>query len=200
MLKLYYEVQIKRPDGTIRKRIKRRLSHSFTKQFLQIVEGTMMHRYATSEGGANVLDVGNTSRAVNMTNAAGVLYWAMQGAVSNAAYGIVVGTGTNAESVSDYKLQTQCAEGVGASQLQHSIGSCVPTIVVGSDVFFSILRTFLNASGSTITVTEIGIYLADYCGDAVVHYFCLARDKLAAGVDVDNAEIMTVQYTFKTTN
>jgi hypothetical protein len=201
MIKLYFSLTVKDQNGKVRKKITKRLSHSFTKQFLLYFEATTMHRASTVEGSATVKDTGGVDRTFGGTiNIVLINHWSLMGAENLSTYGIVVGKGTNAESVTDYALQTQCTHGVGADQFQHARGTYVPSIVSGSDVFFSTLRTFQNASGNTITVTEIGIYMDSSDTGSTHRYVCLARDLLAAGVAVLNGEILTVQYTFKTTN
>jgi len=202
LFKLYYSLTVKDKNGKVKKKITHRLSHSFTKQFLQYFAALSMHRILVTEGSTAMLDTGNASRTFSA--AAGATYsghvWCMMGAEDQAGYGIVVGTGTNAESVSDYALQTICAQGTGVNNLAYARGVYVPISVIGSDVFFSTIRTMINNSLATVTVTEIGIYIASYDSAPAQRYVCLVRDKLAAGVDVDVGEILTVEYTFKTTN
>jgi len=201
MIKLYFSLTVKDQNGKVRKKITKRISHSFTKQFLQYFEAMAMHRFSAAENGCAMQDTGNVSRT--MGTAAWLVYYSygLLGAQNSSSAGIVVGTGTNAESVSNYALQTQCTHGIGANQLQHSQQTYSTSIVVGTDVFLSTLRTFQNGSGSTITINEIGLYVASYeQATSTVRYICIVRDLLAAGVDILNSEICTVQYTFKTTN
>jgi len=207
MFKLYFNITVKDKNGKVKRKITNRCSRSFTKQFLQYYEAMTMHRMATAEGARTIKNTVNSDITVGQyphacpSSQYGYSQWALMAGVATSTYGIVVGTGTNAESVSDYALQTQCTEGVGANQFNHGAQSYVTSIVVGSDVFFSTLRTFQNASGNTITVAEIGLYYACYSyGTYTTYYICIVRDKLAATVAVLNGEVMTVQYTFKTTN
>lgn len=200
MLKLYFTITVKDKNGKVKRSNKNRCSHSFTKQFLQYFEGFVTHRYGTAEGQCSLKDTSNTARTMGPCSYYGNQHWALVAGVATSPYGIVVGTGSNAESVSDYALQTQCAEGSGASQFQHSAVTYVTSLVSGSDVFFSLIRTFQNASGNTITINEIGLYLASNDTAGTVRFICIVRDLLGAGVNVLNGEICTVQYTFKTTN
>ena len=76
----------------------------------------------------------------------------------NNNYGIVVGTGTNAVTISNYALQTKIATGTGAGEL--SYGACTvdsDVTIDGSTAYFQIYRTFTNSSGAGITIQEIGI-------------------------------------------
>lgn len=111
--------------------------------------------------------------------------------------GIVVGTGVNAVTPTDYALQTKIAHGRAATQLEY--GGCELAGIVFADPNgeFTIRRYFTNLSGGGITVQEVGIYAAG------THYdandggnswpFCVARD-LTGGVAVANTEILRVTY------
>ena len=110
--------------------------------------------------------------------------------------GIVVGSGTDAESFEDYKLQTQIANGTGAGQLSY-IASELHSVSyneVSKILSDAQIRYFNNNSGGDVSVNEVGIY----CGleSAIC---CTARDRLASTVTVPNTGQLKVTYTIQLT-
>lgn len=82
------------------------------------------------------------------------------GAVGTASQGIVVGTGTGAESFEGYVLGTPIAHGNSATQLSYTAqDATVGSFNDGTNVWSAIMvRVFNNNSGGTIAVSEIGLY------------------------------------------
>ena len=113
--------------------------------------------------------------------------------------GIVVGSGTNAESLEDYALQTQIANGTGAGQLSyiasepHSITYDAGTKVLKD----TLIRFFNNNSGGGVNVNEVGIVA--YLQGQFNQNYMMSRDKLAATVTVPNTGQMKVTYTVQLT-
>lgn len=185
--RLYIDLFIRSPhptkkNVTIRKRVYHAPAHSFVKQWVQMIKSSFQ---AAIE--ANVKDTGGTNRTFNfsLNIAAGI---------GIDTRGLVVGTGANAVTISDFQLQTKIAHGTGATQIKYEAVVFEAFTLVGSTASFVIKRRFENASGATITVAEAGIYEFDgiYC-------FCMARDVLATPQDVLNGQILELKYTFKTT-
>lgn len=147
-----------------------------------------------------VKDIIGTDRTVHTTatmfryQIAGI-----NGPDDGANYGGVVGTGTTAPTNSDYQLETQIAHGVGAGQLDYGVQSFTNAAVVSSNVDFVTSRDFYNGSGSTITVTEIGVYAQAKDTVGNTRFFCIIRDVLASSQDVLDTQTLTVQYTMRTT-
>ena len=56
------------------------------------------------------------------------------------------------------------------------------------------IRSFVNGSGGSITVREIGVYCTADPGNL---YFCIVRDVLGSPVAVPDGGSITVIYTFK---
>jgi hypothetical protein len=143
--------------------------------------------YVTSP--VTILDTGGTARSP--AAGAQALINAGSGVVT---YGIVVGTGTNVVTPSDNKLQTPITNGAGAGQLVHSgmiIGAPTST---ATTVKITAARTLTNNSGSTITVTEVGIYVS---WSSV--YYCVVRDKLGASKGILTTTSATLTYTLELT-
>ena len=111
-----------------------------------------------------------------------------RGPAGNDAQGILVGSGTDAESFEDYALQTKIANGTAAGQLSyveseaHSI-----TYNAGTKTFKNTLvRYFNNNSGGDISVNEVGLVgYTHFCGWSN-WYVMPTRDKLASTVTIPN--------------
>ncbi|GAI73859.1 unnamed protein product [marine sediment metagenome] len=115
-------------------------SNSFVVAFLEHLYGAFV------DSSYGITDTGNTSRDVYDPCIDGVSPSQerdnVDATVNDDDYGIVVGTGTTAESSTDYKLDTQIAHGAGAGELQYgSTGFTAPS-EVGGNVDFVVTRTF----------------------------------------------------------
>jgi len=117
----------------------------------------------------------------------------------NESFGIVIGTSNAANSTSTYALGSQIANGTSAGQMQYGAVSVAALTTSGNTISFTANRTFTNNSGASITVAEVGIYLAIYDGYQAVHYMTMARDVLASAVTVANTTPITVYYTIQLT-
>jgi len=193
MMRAYYQLTITDKHGKIVRRTRKRRCRSWVKQWLQIFEVYTAHDYGSAPVSVSTLDTSNTARA-NTFDATVYNNLAMFALDNDSTYGLVVGTGTGAESNTDYALGTQIDHGVGSGQLDHGAHSKTTTAVVGSNVDYQISRTFYNGSGGSISVTEIGIYLKSKSA----WIFCILRDVISA-VAVANTQTLTVTITFRTT-
>ena len=131
---------------------------------------------------ASVIDTGNISRTISG-------YTIMNAIAGDHLYGIVVGTGTNAVTISDYALQTKIAHGTVAGKL--SYGAVVfpaNVTVAGSTCYFDVTRPFTNGSGSSITINEVGIYAKSSTG----FYYCF--DRTLSTVTIADGETKTATY------
>lgn len=110
--------------------------------------------------------------------------------INNSLYGIVVGSNNTAVSISDNKLNTQISHGTGAGQLSHQAVDFPEAVnVSGSDCRFQIHRDFINNSGGSITIQEIGLYSKSYYSK----YICF--DRTLSSKTIPNTEGASVTYT-----
>ena len=112
-------------------------------------------------------------------------------------FGILVGTGTNAESFEDYALQTKIATGSAATELAYGLHEAhAETYTSGTKTYdVDIVRYFNNNSGGSITVNEIGLVTNGYAPGSDNDKFLVARDKLGTGVEVADTGQLKVTYT-----
>ena len=105
--------------------------------------------------------------------------------------GIVIGTGTDAVTISDYQLQTRIAHGTGAGQMQYGTQTFdSSTTVSGSNCYFQMARVFTNNSGGTITVKEVGIYSS-------ISTYDFMLDRTLIDQAVTDGQTLTLQYKFQ---
>jgi hypothetical protein len=107
---------------------------------------------------------------------------------------IVAGTGTTPPANIDYKIETKIAQGSAVAQLQHGATACSAANINGANVDMVISRIFINGSGGTITLKEIGIYPKNAIQTNV---FLLIHD--AVNQTINNGEVALVSYDMRTT-
>lgn len=191
-IRLYYRISYQDAQGRTYRKGRRRVSHSYLKQFIQLQRCFL--RGATETG---VLDTSNTSRtlAVSSTFSNTV---SLLGPAGTASYGSVVGTGSTAVAITDYALGTQIAHGVAATQMEYALTAISSAAVAGSVASITVTRTFTNSSGNVITVTEIGLYCNFMDSIGTRRPFCIARDIVTATA-IPHSESRTVEYKISVT-
>jgi len=141
---------------------------------------------------SSIITTGNTTQ--------GTIEGASFGAGSgNDSFGIVIGTSNTANSTSTFALGSQIANGTSAGQMQYGATNIGALTTSGNTVSFTANRTFTNNSGGSITVAEVGIYLAVANDVQATYYTAMARDVLASAVTVANTTPITVYYTIQLT-
>jgi len=113
--------------------------------------------------------------------------------------GLRVGKDSTSVSISDYALGSPLAEGTGTDQVEHQLTYFTGPSVVGSTLSFTIQRSMVNHSGSTITgIQEIGDYIeftAAMYGRVALGF----RDVLGSLFSIPDGGAITVTYTLKVT-
>ncbi len=145
----------------------------------------------------------NTARTLTRTNDLNTSYtpsWAYKcnAPANDDSNGLVVGSGANPVAVTDTKLQTQIAHGVGAGQLSYSATTISAPSTAGSTRKFTVQRMFTNNSGAQVTINEAGLYIADI-GSSQLYKFCFIREAVSPGINVADGASATVTYTIGVT-
>jgi hypothetical protein len=177
---LHYAVEVRDAEGKLIQRIAAP-ARSYLGIWTKLLRGHMAGALTT------VKDTGGTDRS-----SSGYSFdWNLRTGLDN--QGPVVGSGTTAVTIDDYKLDTQITKGAGAGQLGHEVTQvdADPTIT-GPLAHYDVTRIFPNTSGDTVTVKEIGLYTR---ATNTPFYFCIVRDVLPASVDVPDGGSITVTYT-----
>jgi len=183
----YFTITVKDREGKLLKCIRRK-SYSYLKQWNELVCAQAKYDEAVS--------IKNTD-GVNKSVAFYNVSLGMTADAADVRWGNVVGRGSTAVAIDDYKLETLCTEGTGENQLSYLACTVGASSVVASSASFEISRSALNLSGAAITVTEIGIIARGY--DAGIHSFQVIRDVLASSVEVPDGGAISVVYTLKVT-
>ena len=181
---LTYVVEITDREGRVLQRIEAP-SRSFVEQWNKVINVQARQTAST------IKDTGGVDRSVAV-NANNLLIQAAAGIIT---YGIRVGKGATAVTISDYQLETPLTEGMGVDQLTHLESTYTAPSIDGSNCSFTIKRNMINNTGATITgINEVGAYMR------MGSYYGLAfRDVLGDGVDVPDGGAITVEYTIKVT-
>ena len=124
--------------------------------------------------------------------------WKFKAAADEDLIGIVIGTGSTAVTINDFKLDSQIMNGTGPGQMRHLVSTPGWPSVASSSCDFLTSRTFLNNSGGSITVRESGIYCR-VKGPTYYGYACIVRDVLASSQAVPDGGSITVDYTLRIT-
>lgn len=191
---LFIEVEVFDKDGKLKRTTGRIPSKSFTIQYLKHIEACLWSIFGGVSAGITCKDITNTNRTIRKDLFGGMPFMGADAQVNDASYGIVVGTGTGAEGNDNYALDTKIAHGAGAGQLQYHVTDHSRSAVVGINVEYQIRRTFHNASGSTVTVYEVGVYVRTDDGTGSQYYtYCTIRDLNTQAILDD--ETLSVKYT-----
>jgi len=124
---------------------------------------------------------------------------------NDSSYGIVVGNGTNAVVINDYKLASQITHGTSAGQLDYNVSTIsysVDTSVSPAVFNITLSRTFTNSSGGNVNINEVGImarsYWKDYSNGVLQDVkYLISRDLLPTTYTVPNGATANVIITIK---
>ncbi|MHC1628476.1 MAG: hypothetical protein ACXQTI_06590 [Candidatus Nezhaarchaeales archaeon] len=118
---------------------------------------------------------------------AGFHAWALK---EDDSHGIMVGSGTKLIDPNDYALDLKIPHGLGENQLIYLSGEVKETTVIGNQAHLKIRRSFINHSGSSVYVREVGLAVKQFSPEAV---FLIIRDVIAE-TEVPNDYTLDVEY------
>jgi hypothetical protein len=205
MPKVYWEIEVKDKNGKLIEH-KRSKSHSWLKQWIQILKGEFATRHGTNVGHGNV--------TINDETGTGVTYpchgsysvtdyymdQSTRGDAGDVSQGIIVGRGDTPNSLTTYALASKIAHGTGSEQLLYGAESVEDVSnPSGMDLQFRITRTFTNNSGASVTVKELGILVKKYDASKISRSFLIVRDVLSSPSGIPDGATMTVRYIIKIT-
>lgn len=153
-----------------------------------------------ADGNLNVTDTGNTLRNYADFNigphprtqeTSGGATSSLMAAATVTTYGIVIGTGINAENFGDHVLQTPIANGAGAGQMNYDAVAVINNWDAGTRIYrYSYSRIMSNVSGGAIDVTEAALYAR--LGASAVWTVMTNREVFAAETVPDGDSIRVV--------
>jgi len=174
--KVYTTIQAELRDartGRIRRRLKPVPANSLLVAFIKFL------KIAMAQAGETVKDITATDRAA----IANALNLACNAALADTALGIVIGTGTNAVTMTDYQLKTQVTTNITHNAVTFAVEN--PS---ASTWRIAIARGFINNTGTTLNIREVGLYFRDGPGNR----YC--ADRTLYSVDVPNGQTVTLTY------
>lgn len=174
------------------------IGHSVTANFLSFYYA-MGINYNTVD--ANFGFTAPWTNNSQVRNLAGVMqtrtpgqYPVFNGPVNIDTIGIVIGTGAPAVAPLTGQLTSKISHGSGVGQLLYQQQTSPEGIkVVGNSTTFRMIRNFINSSGATITVNELGIYF-NSAGTSFMNFI----DPISPSYDVNDGQSITTEITFET--
>jgi len=113
------------------------------------------------------------------------------------AWGILVGSGSDPVSPTQYNLSTKIPHGTDPGKLYYDVHS-VSSSYSDTSSYVEIARSFINRSSSPVTVREVGLFARNrYQYDAGIEVdviFMVARDVLPNPVTVNPLGSLLVRY------
>jgi len=183
-MKLSYEIRVTDKNGKVIHREKR-VARSWVTNYNHLMYGAIFSDLVT------LLDTSGVNRTPDKNNYG---HFEMKAAATTYTYGPVIGTDDTPVAMSNTKLGSQIVHGTGAGQMQY-LATAVPSpTVTATTSSFTLTRQYINVSGSSVTVREIGIYGRAQSGISR-YIFCFARDVLGAPVSVPDGGAFTLIYT-----
>ncbi len=205
MPEAFWTLEVFDKDGNLLQRHKQR-SHSWTRNAYNHLASQLMAKNADDNTfGAGKLSIKKEDTTVKfgaypITFAQGSSVDASpigyMGGAGQDTVGIMVGTGTDAESFEDYTLQTKIDNGAAATELNYVASETTTMGYAALTLTATLIRYFNNNSGGGITVNEVGIPCNGYVQNGG-NIWLQVRDKLAVGVTVPDTGQLKVTYTIQ---
>src|SRR3990167_6874228 len=139
---IYYSYQVKDATGKITVPFRRRAAHSFL-----IAYARFLYLKFVAPVGQSINDTANASQTI--------LSWGpcdANTAAGTATEGLVVGTGTNAVTLTDVALQTRILHGTSAGTLDYGASVVAAPSSDSTSTTLILTRVFANSSAGTITI------------------------------------------------
>lgn len=194
--KLEIETWLISKDGQIKEH-KKQIAHSFTIGWLKHIEGVISHAYNSVSVDTNITDIAGSSQTVAFVSNPQLGHiFGIAAPAGNTNYGIVCGTGTTAVRADDYTIETIIGHGSSSGQLNYGGTSIIPSSGSESLCQLSISRTVGNASGSSITVKNLGVLCSSRNTSAAQKYFLVIHDN--CDQTIGSGETWLILYTIKT--
>ena len=191
------EIAVKKADGTVSQQWQKK-AESLVRQFLDVWLVQLLN--ISEMNPLQIRDTGNLLRDIAMSD------WTFNAnaLTGDSTFGLVIGTGSVAPTITDYVLGAQILHGIGVGQMQYGNVAFGLPASDPTTSSFTITRDFANASGGLITVNEIGLYVKADEALAVSPFsisnqrlFMTIRDVIGGGIAVPNGQTLTINYRFQ---
>lgn len=179
---LFCTITVRDPQGRVTRRLRFR-SRSFLQQWNRLMAAQVLWTTIT------IKDVNNVGQSITQST----MNFRMYASIADTDKGIVVGTGTTAVAIGDYKLEALIPEGAGSGQMNYQTSLVATPVISAPYCSFKVTRVVTNNSGVTITVKELGVYATMLS----TYYGCVIRDILGTPLDVVDGGSISVDYTIR---
>jgi len=172
--KIEIRAEIKDHRGRLIKRLPWVKANSLLKGFIQIL---MAQVYGAAQ---TIKDTGGADRSV----AAAIKNFCLAAALTETTYGIAIGTGTTAVTMTDNKLETQVT-----TNIVHAAHSFAVENPDASTWRVAIARVFTNNTGASLGIREVALY-----AQATASLYSICIDRTLYSVDVPSGVGVTLTY------
>jgi len=193
------DLEVRNPDGTVDQHVKvpfrsfvANFAHILNYAFAAVANSTLIKLTSGSNPAADIFIADCEAASTADTNGIFIgtnsVAAASPGGATNVAYG-------------DFNLRSKIAHGTSAGQMEY--GACTASAWVLGGSSFTFTRTFINSSGASIIVKEVGLV-----GASSTDYTLVARDTLDPSsttttlvdlaVTVATGQTLSVTYTIGT--
>lgn len=149
--------------------------------------------YFPVPGRSDIIDTTNTARGFYTIGSGGIPLGG-NAPSGDLTAGILVGSSDTPVSLGQYNLIQRIEHGTGAGQLQYG-AMTVESLVKDSVWTLRLVRTFTNATSSTIVVREFGLFLKIYIPVSPTYAsIMLARDVPPSAINIPAGSTLTIRY------
>lgn len=173
-IKIQIRAELHGPAGRLIKRFPWKKANSLLCQFIQVLQ------IQASQVAINIKRTDGTTSANSISTAA----FRLNAAAVNADWGMIIGTGTTAVTMTDFALETRVFTNI--------VFGIVSFAAENPDVAtwrLAIARTFLNNTGASLGIREVGLASVDQPGTKYI-----LVDRSLYSVDVPNGVTVTMTY------
>lgn len=174
IIKIQVRAIVHTKEGRVFKTYPWKNANSLIKAFIQILMAQM------SQADQSIIDITNTLK----TGPGYASNFSAVAAINITNNGIVIGSGTTAVVMTDYKLETQIITNVA-----HAAQAIALENPNASTWRISLSRIFTNNTGGVLAIKEVGLYVIAVTS---ANHFCAERTLYA--VDVPDGYPITFQY------
>ena len=133
---------------------------SLTANFLQFIYACFNDFTTSANWGASGAPFASNHDVIvttgTLTSLTNTSYPNMNANIADVSRGFLIGTGTTAPTSQDYKLQSSIAHGTAVGQLQYQQMMSINGVTISGLISsLTVSRSFSNASGATINVSEM---------------------------------------------
>lgn len=164
--------------------------YNWTKALYGLLYSTCRSRAVTLK------DTGGSDRSYPYLWDVGYEIFKFRSGIGDTRYGILVGNGTATVTLDDYKLASLIQHGTSAGRLYYH-ETKTKHYTNGDRSYLEVSRLLVNDSGSSVTVSEVGLAFHEYNYSYGRVYFLILRDLVDPAITVEPEQLLQVRYVFE---